>query len=110
MNEYSATDQRQPVSNEQPQVWKLVIKDMEDRNKWGIEKYDTPLQPFNGRNSLIDMYQEILDFSVYCRQKIEENIIITELLETVLDDMKGVYTEGAMPLKVLRQVISTLKS
>jgi len=55
-----------------PEVWKLVMQDMEERNKEGIRKYGTPLQPFNGRKGLIDLYQELLDAAVYCRQLIYE--------------------------------------
>ena len=53
-------------------VWLLVLKDMEERRLHGIEKYGMPVQPFNGRNPLIDAYQEALDLCVYLRQAIEE--------------------------------------
>ena len=53
-------------------VWKLVINDMIDRRSSGINKYGKPLQAHNGRNSLVDAYQEILDAAVYLRQKIQE--------------------------------------
>ncbi len=45
---------------------------MEERNKIGTEKYGTPLQAHNGRDALVDAYQEILDAAVYLRQAIEE--------------------------------------
>jgi len=61
-----------PEINNHPAVWDLVIKDMQERDKFGQEKYNTRLQPFNGRNALIDAYQEILDLAVYLRQKIYE--------------------------------------
>ena len=54
-------------------IWKLVIRDMKERRKVGIKKYQTPLQPNNGRNSLVDAYQEVLDLAVYLRQRIEED-------------------------------------
>lgn len=54
-------------------IWELVIQDMQDRHESGIKKYGTPLQAFNGRNALIDAYQELLDLCVYLRQKIEED-------------------------------------
>ena len=38
----------------------------------GIEKYETPLQTFNGRDGLVDAYQEALDLCVYLRQVLEE--------------------------------------
>lgn len=53
-------------------VWKLVINDMDTRRRAGIKKYGTPVQPFNGRDPLIDAYQEVLDTAVYLRQAIEE--------------------------------------
>lgn len=56
-------------------VWLLVMKDMEDRRQMGCKKYGTPLQPFNGRDALVDVYQELLDACVYIRQEIEQRII-----------------------------------
>lgn len=62
-----------PMKNNQPAVWDLVIADMTNRNRFGIEKYGTPLQAFNGRDALQDAYEEVLDLAVYLKQKIEEN-------------------------------------
>ena len=56
----------------QPATWQLVIADMQDRDRIGREKYGTPLQPLNGRDSLVDAYQEALDLCVYLRNEIEE--------------------------------------
>jgi len=62
-----------PIKNtNNPVTWELVIKDMEERNQEGIKKYDTPLQPNNGRKNLIDAYQEALDLCVYLRNEIYE--------------------------------------
>ena len=61
-----------PKQNDKPAVWDLVIADMETRNDFGIKKYHTPLQPFNGRDALFDAYQEALDLIVYMRQMIYE--------------------------------------
>ena len=41
-----------PTPNDRPAVWDLVIDDMDARNRFGTAKYGTPLQAFNGRNSL----------------------------------------------------------
>ena len=65
------TDQPPPQPAE-GDVWAQVIEDMRQRRQTGIERYGTPLQPFNGRNSLIDAYQEALDLCVYLRQRIME--------------------------------------
>jgi len=61
-----------PVPNDSRPIWELVIEDMQQRNKVGIAKYGTPLQAHNGRNALVDAYQEALDLCVYLRQAIEE--------------------------------------
>lgn len=53
-------------------MWLLVLKDMEERRQHGIEKYGVPVQPHNGRDPLVDAYQEALDLCVYLRQAIEE--------------------------------------
>ena len=45
---------------------------MEERKRIGIKKFGTPLQAHNGRDALVDAYQEILDTAVYLRQRIEE--------------------------------------
>lgn len=61
-----------PQPNERPAVWDLVMADMRDRDASGREKYGTPLQPMNGRDALVDAYQEALDLVVYLRQAIWE--------------------------------------
>jgi len=49
-----------------------LIRDIEDRAKLGTEKYGEALRAFNGRDPLIDSYQEVLDGWVYLRQNREE--------------------------------------
>jgi len=61
-----------PKPNNHPAVWDLVIADMQQRDKMGAEKYGTRLQPFKGRDFLVDQYQEFLDAAVYTRGKIYE--------------------------------------
>ena len=53
-------------------VWAQVMEDMFNRRLQGIERHGGPLQPHNGRDALIDLYQELLDAVVYTRQLIEE--------------------------------------
>lgn len=65
-------DQPPPAANGQPPVWDLVIADMRDRDRVGRERYGTPLQPHNGRDPLVDAYQEALDLAAYLRQAIAE--------------------------------------
>ena len=61
-----------PERNDLPAVWDLVLEDIKARDVIGVRKYGTRLQPFNGRDSLKDAYQESLDQTVYLRQRIYE--------------------------------------
>lgn len=61
-----------PKTNNHPPVWPLVMVDMAQRDAEGRKKYGTPLQPHNGRDVLVDAYQEALDLAVYLRQAIYE--------------------------------------
>jgi hypothetical protein len=50
----------------------MVIADIEARKQVGLERYGTLLQAHNGRDALMDAYQEALDLAVYLRQALEE--------------------------------------
>ena len=65
-------EQPDPTPNAGRPVWELVIEDMRERDRVGRARYGTPLQPHNGRDALVDAYQEALDLCVYLRQAIEE--------------------------------------
>ena len=61
-----------PAPNDGPSMWDLVVSDMRARDEFGRRKYGTTLQADNGRDPLVDAYQEALDLAVYLRQAIEE--------------------------------------
>lgn len=61
-----------PVPTRGPAIWDLVIEDMRARDASGAAKYGTRLQAHNGRDALVDAYQEALDLAVYLRQALEE--------------------------------------
>ena len=63
----AATPQPMPEGQGQ-EVLEEVIKDLRDRSKEGIRKYGTPLRIDNGRDGLMDLYQELLDSCQYCKQ------------------------------------------
>lgn len=84
-------EQPAPLRNAHPAAWPLVIEDVEDssdadialirrlliqdmkeRDQVGRARYGVPLQPFNGRDMLLDAYQEALDLCVYLRAAVEE--------------------------------------
>ena len=68
----SQDQQPDPIENGHPAVWPLVMVDMATRDKVGRERYGVPLQPFNGRDTLRDAYEEALDLAVYLRSIIYE--------------------------------------
>lgn len=74
MNTYSIrnTEQPNPITNDLPIITLLVIQDFDERMAMGVEKYGKPLQPNNGRDPLIDLYQELMDGCLYLRQLIYE--------------------------------------
>ena len=54
------------------EIGPLVKADIDARVAKGIETYGEPLRAHNGRDALIDLYQEMLDGVMYFRQLIEE--------------------------------------
>lgn len=65
-------DQPLPKGNDYPHSHDLVCADMMARKELGTKRYGHPLQPFNGRNSTKDAYEESLDQTVYLRNKLTE--------------------------------------
>lgn len=61
-----------PTTRDSTPIWDLVIADMRERDYTGRAKYGTPLQAGNGRDALVDAYQEALDLAVYLRQAMAE--------------------------------------
>lgn len=77
-----------PPQQSKGDIWELVIADMNQRRRVGLERYGTPLQAHNGRASLVDAYQESLDQAVYLRQFIEEqNLELTKPTVELHDPM-----------------------
>lgn len=64
--------QPSPVKNNNKAIVDLVIQDMAERKKLGLERYGVALQAHNGRNAVLDAYEEALDLAIYLRQVLEE--------------------------------------
>lgn len=54
------------------EILPLVIEDLRERSRIGTRKYGEPLTTFNGRNALLDAYEEALDLACYLKQKLLE--------------------------------------
>lgn len=65
-------DQPLPTKNDQPDIQSLVILDIEERRRVGISRYGTALQPFNGRDVILDAYEEAMDLCMYLKQMMVE--------------------------------------
>ena len=74
MSERTGANKPEPMPrrNEHESIQSLVRRDLDERERAGIAKYGTPLQPHNGRDPLVDLYQELLDATCYVRQRIRE--------------------------------------
>jgi hypothetical protein len=67
----AARPQPPPTGNGTP-ILELVAADLRARSEVGTRKYGTILRANNGRDALMDAYQEALDLCMYLRQAIEE--------------------------------------
>lgn len=59
----------------QVDIWPLVLEDLKARVELGKSRYGTVLQTHNGRDPLLDAYDEAMDLVIYLRQAIEERKI-----------------------------------
>lgn len=82
-------EQAMPVPTGGNPIWDLVIEDMRERDRVGRLRYGTPLQAGNGRDVLVDAYQEALDLTVYLRQTIEERELLLLAGSPVLCERDG---------------------
>lgn len=64
--------QQLPTPNDHEDIQSRVIRDIEERRQLGIRRYGTALQPHNGRDALLDLYEELLDACMYIKQCIVE--------------------------------------
>jgi hypothetical protein len=60
-----------PLTGQARATWDLVVADMQARDAGGAAKYGVRHQHDNGRDHLVDAYQELLDGAVYLRAEIE---------------------------------------
>jgi hypothetical protein len=65
-------DQPMPKPSDSPAMQDLVIADIEERKRIGIERYGQLLKAHTGRDALVDAYQEALDLCIYLRQVLYE--------------------------------------
>lgn len=75
-----------------------LISDFTKRTNLGVQRYGQALRTFNGRDVLLDVYEESLDKSQYLRQAIMQNIGGQAL--------RAMYTSELLCLAVLRRMLN----
>lgn len=86
-----ATEQQAKPSGKGTPITDLLIHDLIERDEMGTRKYGEPLKAFNGRDPLVDAYQELIDLLVYLRQYMEESKVeraetMTRMLRQAAED------------------------
>ena len=66
------TSPQPPPLPGETKILDLVVADLARRSEVGLRKYGTYLFSHNGRDALVDAYEEALDLAMYIRQAIEE--------------------------------------
>ena len=86
--------QPKPTKQRGTLIFPLVIADLQERDKLGHKLYGAELRAIDGRDHLIDLYQEILDAAVYVRQEIEERKILRDEIERLLGILEQIAYES----------------
>jgi hypothetical protein len=97
-------DQPLPVPNERPDVQSQLIEHIRGRRNLGIQRYGTPLQPFNGRDAGQDLLDELLDGATYAMQLVIERGELEERNRLLQEKIAFLQEEN----RTLRQDRATL--
>lgn len=85
------------------EITPLVIEDLKNRSEMGAKKYGETLHARNGRNAIVDLYQELLDAIQYLRQQLEENTkapTSREYLTRMANEEEGYISVGGLAADV----------
>lgn len=81
--------QPNPVAGVARHTVDLVVADLAERKRYGVKKYGVAHQHDNGRNHLLDLYEELLDGAVYVRAEIERERELKRLAALVEDQINS---------------------
>lgn len=79
------TDSTQPKpepSINSMSVTDAVVEDLKQRRDHGRKKYGVELLTYNGRDPVLDAYQEVLDAAVYLKQILMERTVVMAAART----------------------------
>lgn len=117
--------QLQPKANDSVPICDQVIEDLKKRKEVGISRYGVALQANNGRNSLLDCYEEAQDQLLYLKQHLVEseqskNInlsFINDIIKSYIEGLTFDYSNGDIDLielthkvEILSQLKETIKT
>jgi len=80
-----------------PAIARVLVNDFVARDKYGYDKYDQNLETHDGRPTVWDLYQELLDGCQYNRKGIEE--------DSLPPGMEGVYPALLELTRITRRAI-----
>ncbi len=80
-----------PIHTDEVPTVDTVISDLDTRKQMGIKKYGVALQPSNGRDSLQDAYEEVLDLCVYIKNEIRHRESLSADLASARAANKSMY-------------------
>jgi hypothetical protein len=81
--------QPMPLANDSTDIQTLVIQDIEKRRELGISRYGVALQANNGRDALLDAYEEAMDLTIYLKQALTERDAESVSITPLVDEMTG---------------------
>ena len=114
LDPHGQTNQPLPKANEHPSVHDLMVADIRARAEFGLQKYGQPLRAFNGRDTLRDAYEEILDLGVYLRTLTYEKDAVEKAVaaerQRCIDVLTKVYNTSLQHNKhVVAHCIATIQ-
>lgn len=86
--------QNMPFAVEDRTVMEFVRADVIQRMEIGKQRYGTPLQTFNGRDGLLDAFEEALDLAIYLRQVVLERAEARKALDCIEVFVQDEYVRG----------------
>ena len=64
--------QSPPIQSDRPSAHDQLIEVIQERKQLGLERYNSLLQAYNGRDQMVDLLQELVDGSAYLINAIQE--------------------------------------
>ena len=77
-------------------IWNSVVEDMKARNDFGFKKYGVALKANDGRKTIQDLYEELLDACVYTKKLIKEQEISSKSLQLLKEFPENVDKASVM--------------